>query len=420
MQFGDYEKIDTIGHGASGYVYKVKKDGMYYALKACTGFDSESLRRFEREIHIAQRLNHPNIVTVYDYDMAASNPYFVMELCDGPIAHVIKNKSFEDLLDLSIQICEGVKSLHAKKILHRDIKPDNILVKNGTVKITDFSFGFFLDHASQTLTTSSQVIGTTGYIAPEIYGQGGHHASVLSDIYSIGCTLCYIFSGGIAPNYYNPQSVDPRITYVLEKCREIDPARRYATIQELQDELCVLKQPAKYFSINSLMANKGTLSKAEIRSNAFVLLMKNTRWDELIADIRLLDSVDVEDIIQNEPNAASQLLLLLENIYHNDTDNWKQFEDVDTFTSLCAKIFNNTSNVLTKEKAIDLTLAFSINYNRWPAMRIIRDKMLNKLSDEEIQQMSGYLYSHRESLQTLEDSIGGGLSKAVRTMAGLT
>ena len=419
MKFGDYEKVEEIGHGASGYVYKVEKEGTYYALKACTGFDNESIRRFDREIRIAQTLSHPNIVQVYEHDMNASNPYFVMELCDGIIGHVINGKSFDELLDYSIQICEGVKVLHAVGILHRDIKPGNILMKGGTVKLTDFSFGFFTDHDSLTLTTTNQLIGTEGYIAPEIYRQGGHYATKLSDIFSIGCTLWYLFSGGIDPNYYDPQYADPRIIRVIEKCRNNDPARRYQSIQELLDELNALKQPLQYLSISDLLADSQSLSKAEIRANAYRLLMKNTRWDELISDIRLLKSDRLKDIIHNETDAAANLLLLLENIYHNDTDNWKQFADVETFTSLCAQIFNYTNSLLAKQKAIDLTLEFSIIYNRYPAMRIIRKEMLNNLKDEEIRQMSGYLRANKDNLLALEESIGERLNRSVHIAAGI-
>ena len=68
MFFGEYERIDEIGHGASGYVYKVKKGNDFFALKACTGMYPEALKRFDREIRIAQSLNHTNVIHVYDYD----------------------------------------------------------------------------------------------------------------------------------------------------------------------------------------------------------------------------------------------------------------------------------------------------------------------------------------------------------------
>lgn len=419
MFFGDYEKIEEIGHGASGYVYKVKKDDELYAVKVCTGMDMVSLRRFDREIRIAKCLNHPNIIQIYDYDMTASNPYYAMELCDEPMTRCINAKSLNELLSLALEICEGVKALHDAGIIHRDIKPANIQMKGGKVKLTDFSFGAFIDHDSTTFTTTNQLIGTRGYIAPEIYRKGGHHATMLSDIYSLGCTLFFIFSGGVDPNYYKAQLLPPSLVLIIEKCRENEPSSRYNSVQELIDELKAIQKPIQFISMKELLTHEGKLSRAEVRTNAYQLLMKNDRWNELINDIRLLKDVRLNDIIKNVSGAGSSILLLLENIFNNDTDNWKQFEDVETYTSLCAQIFNNATDILTRQKAIDMTLEFSINYNRWPAMRIIRESMLDKLTDDEVMLLSGYLKTKKDLLVTLEESIGCQLKRSVRLAAGM-
>lgn len=419
MYFGEYERIEEIGHGSSGYVYKVKKGDDFFALKACTGMYPEALKRFDREIRIAQSLNHSNVIHVYCYDMGASNPYFVMDLCDGSIARHIKGKSYEELLSFSVEICEGIRALHEAGVIHRDIKPGNILLKDGVVKITDFSFGAFIDHDSTTLTTSSQIVGTQGYIAPEIVVNGGHQATFSSDIYSLGCTLWFIFSGGVDPSYYKAQVINPNIVRIIEKCRENEPLRRYGSVKELIDELKALQTPVQYLSIKDLKANEIGLTLPEFRSSAFQLLMKNERWDELIADIRQLEGGNMSDIIRNIPGAGGDILLLLENVYNNDTDNWKQFEDVETYANLCAMVFSNSTDVLAKQKAIDMTLGFAINYNRWPAMRIIKDKMLNNLTDDEVRALSGFLKSKKELLESLENSLGISLSRRIRVVAGL-
>lgn len=419
MKFGEYEKIEEMGHGASGYVYKCRKGGELFAVKVCTGMYNEALKRFDREIRIAQSLNHPNIVKVYDHDMDASNPYFAMELCDGSIAQYIVGKSFEELLSLSVEVCEAVNALHNAGVIHRDIKPGNILMKDGHVKVTDFSFGAFVNHDSTTLTTSEQLVGTEGYIAPEVYRQGGHQATMLSDIYSLGCTLWFLFSGGISPNYYQPQLIQPNIVRIIEKCRENDASLRYGSVQELIDELKALKQPFVYLGIGDLKEHEKELSSAAFRNNAFQLLMQNDRWDELIKDLRLLGDARLKDIIQNVPGAGNDLLLLLENVYNNDTENWKQFADVETYTNLCAQVFASTGDVLTKQKAIDMTLGFSINYNRWPAMRIIKNSMLEKLTDDEVRSLSGFLRANKDLLKSLEDSLGVSLKRSIRVAAGL-
>ena len=229
----------------------------------------------------------------------------------------------------------------------------------------------------------------------------------------------YIFSGGVDPSYYKPQEINPNVVRIVEKCRENEPQKRYGSVKDVIDELKALQAPIQYLSIKELKKNEGNLTLPEFRNNAFQILMKNDRWDELIEDIRQLGNRRLSDIIKNVIGAGSDILLLLENVYNNDTDNWKQFADVETYTNLCALIFNTTSDVLAKQKAIDMTLEFSINFNRWPAMRIIRDEMLNKLTEEEVRVLSGFLKSKRELLRSLEDSLGTRLPKKIRVAAGL-
>ena len=96
MKFGEYTVLEEIGHGASGFVYKVARDENEYAIKACIGFDHESRKRFDREIRLAQALQHPNIVKVYNFDMMASNPYFVMELCHSTLDKIAASLTFNE------------------------------------------------------------------------------------------------------------------------------------------------------------------------------------------------------------------------------------------------------------------------------------------------------------------------------------
>lgn len=419
MQIDGYTIIEEIGKGASGYVYKAMKGTDEYAIKICTGFDSESRKRFGREIRIAEALQHPNIIKVYGSSMDATNPYFAMELCDCSIDKVIPNMTFSEQVALGIKICEGIQALHNASILHRDIKPSNILVKNNEIKITDFSFGFFLNQDSTTITSSDQVIGTQGYIAPEIFTKGGHLATVSSDIYSIGCTLFFIFSQGVDPTYFSPKNLHPNIARIIEKCRESTPSDRYHTAAEVIDELRLFQQPIQYLSVSDLLSQKDAVSKAEFRSSAFHLLLNHKRWDELIEDIILLGAVNRKDILLNYPEAGEQLLLLLENIYNNDHVTWRQYEDIDPYTDFCAEIFASTKAILSRQKAIELSLKFAVDNTRWYALRVIKNQMLAQLNDDEVKQLTGYLLVNKELLDRLEDEISELLPNRIRIAAQL-
>lgn len=418
MQIGPYTVIDHLGHGASGYVYKVNDGTSEKALKASTCFEEESRKRFDREIRIAQSVHHPNVVEVYGYDMTATNPYFLMELCEGSIEGSCHSLTDDQKMDYALQVCNGIKALHDNAIIHRDIKPSNVLIKSGVLKVSDFSFGFFLNHNSTTLTSKDQIVGTQGYIAPEIFNEGGHKATVLSDIYSLGCTLYYIFSGGIPPQYYDRKQIAPQLVSIIEKCRDNSPANRFASVDEVMAELQALNTPNKYFSIADLHADRSSVSNAEFRKTAYELLMRETNWSNLISGIVILGSSRRKDIIEHIPESGENILLQLEHIKENDTYTWKQYEDIDPFTEFCAEVFSKAKNILTKQKALDLSLPFAVENTRWNALRTIYGSMLTKLNDDEVRQLSTFMRQHKDELLRLEQEICVSLPARIKAVIG--
>lgn len=416
MQIGPYTVLNHLGHGASGYVYKVNDGNADRALKASICFEEESRKRFDREIRIAQSVQHPNVIEVYDYDMTATNPYFLMELCEESIEGKCHTLNDAQKFNYALQTCFGIKALHDNSIIHRDIKPSNVLIKSNTLKVTDFSFGFFLNHNSTTLTTKDQIVGTQGYIAPEIFTEGGHKATILSDIYSLGCTLFYIFSGGIPPQYYDSKQIAPSLVGLIEKCRDNNPANRFSSVDEIIAEIQALCTPIRYLSIAELHANRNNISNAEFRNTAFDLLMRESNWSNLITGIVILGSTRRKDILMNIPDSGEKILLQLDHVSKNDNYTWKQFEDIDPFTEFCAEVFSSTNNILTKQKALELTLPFAVGNTRWNALRTIYSSMLTKLSDNDVRLLTTFLRQHRDELIKLEQEIGITLPQNVKAV----
>ena len=189
MEIGEivngYKIISHIGQGGAGIVYDVQKGSAHYALKECVDLDEESLKRFARELRITKTLNSPNIVKVIDEDIQADSPYYIMEMCEESLKQAVdRGLDKEQKYSYVLQACNGFAELHNNGIVHRDIKPGNILIANGEVKVSDFGLGKFKNRDTTTITTDITSKGTPGFMAPEIANEGHFKdADVRSDIF---------------------------------------------------------------------------------------------------------------------------------------------------------------------------------------------------------------------------------------------
>jgi serine/threonine-protein kinase len=193
-QIGKYKIIGKIGQGAMGEVYKAHDAVLnrMVAIKtigADLGGDETLRKRFQREAQSAARLNHPNIITVYDYGEERNKIYMAMELLEGTdLKQTIARKaplSLDEKLGIMEQIADGLAFAHAGDIVHRDLKPANIhILPNGQVKIMDFGLARL---GGSDMTRTGMVMGTPHYMSPEQVR--GERADARSDIFSLGCVF---------------------------------------------------------------------------------------------------------------------------------------------------------------------------------------------------------------------------------------
>lgn len=215
-----YRIIELIGKGGMGDVYKAEHRLMDrpVALKLINQDlvkNKQAVERFRREVRAAARLTHPNIVTAHDAEQAGDVHFLVMEFVNGvDLASEVQNRGslpIAEACDYIRQAAEGLQHAHTKGMVHRDIKPHNLMLSpDGQVRILDFGLASFatesaLIEADATdtmegtptrlhLTTLGSVMGTPDYIAPE-QARDAHSADIRADIYSLGCTLCYLLTG---------------------------------------------------------------------------------------------------------------------------------------------------------------------------------------------------------------------------------
>src|SRR5687768_6986961 len=265
-QIGKYKILEKIGQGAMGEVYKAH-DAVLNRLVAVKTISAslagdETLRkRFEREAQSAARLNHPNIITVYDFGEEHEKIYMAMELLEGyDLKHAIVHNTLPTLdqkLDVMAQICDGLSFAHASEIVHRDLKPANIHVQpNGQVKIMDFGLARL---GTSEMTRTGMVMGTPHYMSPEQVK--GKRADARSDIFSLGAVFYELLTGrkpfdaeslhAVLFQVMEHQPEDVRhwspevpniLVQVVDKALAKDAEGRYAHAGEMREALRLVRQ----------------------------------------------------------------------------------------------------------------------------------------------------------------------------------
>jgi serine/threonine protein kinase/predicted Zn-dependent protease len=260
-KLGKYEVLAELGHGAMGVVYRARDPiiNRLVAVKTITtgvANDPAMLQRFYREAQSAGGLQHPNIITIYDMGNEGDLPYIAMELVEGEnLEQVIARRAAIPVslkLVYAIQACRAFDYAHKRGIVHRDIKPGNVMVtKDGTVKVVDFGIARVLETSK---TQTGMLIGTFAYMSPEQYH--GEHADERSDIWSFGVLLYELLSchrpfTGVTPaslmHSICQQEPEPLSKFLPECPSELEvivsrilqksPGERYQSMEELLLEL---------------------------------------------------------------------------------------------------------------------------------------------------------------------------------------
>jgi len=332
-----YRVIEKLGAGGMGVVYKAEdtKLGRFVALKFLSdevAHDSQVLSRFQREAKAASALNHPSIVTIYELGHVNDTHYIAMEMvCGETLRSLIRSGPvpFRMAINIATQIADALAKAHETGLVHRDLKPDNLMVtQDGTAKILDFGLAKLRspddslggETSTDAITEFGMVMGTVGYMSPE--QTNGEILDFRSDQFSFGAVLYEMVSGRPAFHRRNraeimaailrdqPERLQSKINapapffWILDRCLAKDPDQRYASTRDLARDLATVRDLRLDASMHPAAPMPGNMP---VQRTAFI-----GREQEAIALRELLNREDARLVTLTGPGGIGKTRLALQ------------------------------------------------------------------------------------------------------------
>ena len=386
-------------------------------LKYCRNISEEQTKRFRREVKLlSEYAGNEKVVQLIDFDLKHDPPYFVMEHYEeGDLTNIIAElcDNPEKQEQIFLEMIDCVSEIHSRDQYHRDIKPQNFLLNNGSVLVSDFGLGMEIE-SDTGFTRSSRYWGTPGYLPPEFLSHGGFkHADASGDIFMLSKSFYFLLTSR-DPVYLVADDIDAPIFHVIERACTINKEHRYQTLAELKQSVVMA-----YDVILSRGGGLGETRQLISAINDRLEQEKKYKSSEVIEFIEKLSLLGKTDqikicheiekgfylalrqspIIDHIPDFLSAYKVMIE----NEDYGWAYAETIADNM----KILFTGEEVLIKQKAIALELAIdaAVRMNRFAAMDTCREMICNISDDFLGMEVASIILSNRHSfIENIEPS----------------
>lgn len=391
---GRYTVTEIVGRGGMGTVVKAirKETGKEVAVKLCHLTDPDALRRFAREVKLMQKIKHKHVLPILRIGVKHKPPYFVMPVaessCGTRLSEYVADEN--SAIEAFLQICEGVQAIHAAGAVHRDIKPDNALLLDGRVVVSDLGLAKLTDRDTTILTQTRVIVGTDMYLAPEQRLPGGSRdADARTDVYQLGKTL-YQMICGLEPALIDASKVPVGLAHVIRRATREQPDERYQSVGQLIDAVNAYVRskdpganPLAAFE-TALASAKDRLERGEYREEDVRTLLGALGNDGVQREneqfLELLDSIPVELLGMMADNFSPALEPVLEH-YVTVLDaivGGKGFSYAETVAKRMRSVLRATeAPPHLKGLAVEATLIAAVGLNRFAAMEALGEMLVS-------------------------------------------
>lgn len=387
---------DAGGMGTLLFVTALGTDQPVLVLKLCKLTDPEMLARFRREVRVMQQFHgNSHVMPILDANLDHDPPYFVMphfEHGDLMSKAALIRTNVAQLETVFYRMIDCVAQLHDKQVLHRDIKPQNFLLGNGTLVVSDL--GLCSEHASLTaFTRSSQWAGTLSYMPPEFIHGGFKDADAAADIFMLGKSFYAVLSGR-DPMYLVPDDLPPQLFPVLERCCAISKTSRYQTLASLKQSLTAAFDvllgravgPGKVYALLRTISDRLRTSQQYLPDEV----------GQLVEELAILDRNDQLKVCLELPEEAFSILSqslvqkhlakfisIYRHMAEEATYSWSFAETIAANMKI---LFDATdTSPADKAEALRVAIIAAVRQNRFAAMNTCK-AMIVKIADEELAQ----------------------------------